>query len=115
MRRCCDEARTRQISLITMFVTPFAPRAMKRAMRPIGRGPRLTMIERVANSSMSLPPGPGANRIASGFDRVIIAAISAAALTCEALLRDANQRGERPPPLNVARLTAIAPDTCRLH
>jgi hypothetical protein len=31
------------------------------------------------------------------------------------LLRDANQRGERPPPLNVARLTAIAPDACRLH
>ena len=46
---------------------------------------------------------------------VILAAIAAAAPTREALLRDANQRGERPPPLNVARLTAIAPDACRLH
>jgi len=31
------------------------------------------------------------------------------------LLRDANRCGGRPPPLNVARLTAIAPDACRLH
>ena len=45
----------------------------------------------------------------------ILAAIAAAAPTRDALLRDANQRGERPPPLNVARLTAIAPDACRLH
>ena len=46
---------------------------------------------------------------------VILAAIAAAAPTREALVRDANRRGERPPPLNVARLTAIAPDACRLH
>jgi class 3 adenylate cyclase len=44
----------------------------------------------------------------------IQAAIAAAAPTRELLLRDANRRGERPPPLNVARLTAIAPDACRL-
>jgi hypothetical protein len=46
---------------------------------------------------------------------VILAALAAAAPTREALLRDANQRGERPPPLNVARLAAIAPGACRLH
>jgi hypothetical protein len=46
---------------------------------------------------------------------VILAAIAAAAPTREALVRDANQRGERPPPLNVAKLAAIAPDACRLH
>jgi hypothetical protein len=46
---------------------------------------------------------------------VILAAIAEAAPTREALVRDANQRGERPPPLNVARLTEIAPDACRLH
>ena len=46
---------------------------------------------------------------------VILAAIAEAAPTREALLRDANQRGERPPPLNVARLIAIAPGECRLH
>jgi len=31
------------------------------------------------------------------------------------MLRAANRRGERPPPLNVAKLAAIAPDACRLH
>jgi hypothetical protein len=46
---------------------------------------------------------------------VILAAIAEAAPTREALVRDANQRGERPPPLNAAKLTAIAPDACRLH
>jgi hypothetical protein len=46
---------------------------------------------------------------------VILAAIAEAAPTREALVRDANRRGARPPPLNVARLTAIAPDACRLH
>ena len=46
---------------------------------------------------------------------VVLAAIAAAAPTREALVRDANRRGERPPPLNLARLTAIAPDACRLH
>jgi hypothetical protein len=55
----------------------------------------------------------------AAYDRaplaVILAAIAEAAPTREALLRDANQRGERPPPLSVARLTAIAPGACRLH
>jgi hypothetical protein len=55
----------------------------------------------------------------AAYDRaplpVIMAAIAAAAPTREALVRDANQRGERPPPLNVAKLAAIAPDACRLH
>ena len=46
---------------------------------------------------------------------VILAAIAAAAPTREALVRDANQLGQRPPPLNVARLVAIAPGACRLH
>jgi hypothetical protein len=59
------------------------------------------------------------NRSIADYERaplpVILAAIAAAAPTREALLRDANQRGERPPRLNVARLTAIAPDACRLH
>jgi hypothetical protein len=55
----------------------------------------------------------------AAYDRaplpVILAAIAEAAPTREALVRDANQRGERPPPLNAAKLTAIAPDACRLH
>ena len=46
---------------------------------------------------------------------VILAAIAEAAPTREALVREANQFGRRPPPLNVARLTAIAPGACRLH
>ena len=45
----------------------------------------------------------------------ILATIAAAAPTREALLRDANRLGQRPPPLNVARLIAIAPGACRLH
>jgi hypothetical protein len=46
---------------------------------------------------------------------VIPAAIAEAAPARETLLRDANRRGERPPPLSVARLAAIAPDAFRLH
>jgi hypothetical protein len=46
---------------------------------------------------------------------VILAAIAEAAPTREALVRDANRLGQRPPPLKVARLIAIAPDACRLH
>jgi hypothetical protein len=46
---------------------------------------------------------------------VILAAIAAAAPTREALVREANRLGQRPPPLNVARLVAIAPGACRLH
>jgi hypothetical protein len=33
----------------------------------------------------------------------------------QALVRDANRLGQRPPPLNVAKLNAIAPGACRLH
>jgi hypothetical protein len=40
---------------------------------------------------------------------VILAAIAEAAPTREALVRDANQLGQRPPPLNVVKLIAIAP------
>jgi hypothetical protein len=46
---------------------------------------------------------------------IILAAIAAAAPTREALVRDANRRGERPPPMSVAKLAAIAPGACRLH
>ena len=55
----------------------------------------------------------------AAYDRaplpVILAAIAEAAPTRETLLRDANRCGERPPPLSVAKLAAIAPDACRLH
>jgi hypothetical protein len=46
---------------------------------------------------------------------VILAAIAEAAPTREALVRDANRLGQRPPPLNVAKLGSIAPHACRLH
>jgi hypothetical protein len=46
---------------------------------------------------------------------VILAALAEAAPTREALVRDANRLGQRPPPLNVAKLNAIAPGACRLH
>jgi hypothetical protein len=46
---------------------------------------------------------------------VILEAIAAAAPTREKLVREANRRGERPPPLSAAKLTSIAPDACRLH
>jgi hypothetical protein len=42
-------------------------------------------------------------------------AIADPAPTRETLLRDANPRSERPPPLSVARLVAIVPDACRPH
>ena len=55
----------------------------------------------------------------AAYDRaplpVILAAIAEAAPTREALVRDANQLGQRPPPLNLAKLIAIAPGACRLH
>ena len=84
----------------------------------------LTMIER--SKGCGVDTGDVASLLAlelisslAAYNRaplaVILAAIAEAAPTREALLRDANQRGEPPPPLNVARLTAIAPDACRLH
>jgi hypothetical protein len=84
----------------------------------------LSMIER--SRSHGVDTGDVASLLAlelvaslAAYDRaplpVILAAIAAAAPTREALVRDANRRGERPPPLSVAKLAAIAPDTCRLH
>ena len=110
-----------------MFVTPFghtsqearnAPDAAERAEEVI-----LWMIER--SKGCSVDTGDVASLLAlelvaslAAYNRaplpVVLAAIAAAAPTREALVRDANRRGERPPPLNVARLTAIAPDACRL-
>jgi hypothetical protein len=46
---------------------------------------------------------------------VILATIAAAAPTRDAIQRDANRRGARPPPLSVAKLIAIAPGACQLH
>ena len=111
-----------------MFVTPFghtshddrnAPDAAELAEEVI-----LWMIER--SKGCSVDTGDVASLLAlelvaslAAYNRaplpVILAAIAEAAPTREALVRDANQRGERPPPLNAARLTAIAPDACRLH
>ena len=84
----------------------------------------LTMIER--SKRLDVDAGDVASLLAlelvaslAAYDRaplpVILAAIAEAAPTRKALVRDANRRGERPPPLNAAKLTAIAPDTCRLH
>ena len=111
-----------------MFVLPFghashaarnAPDAAELAEEVI-----LWMIER--SKGCSVDTGDVASLLAlelvaslAAYNRaplpVILAAIAGAAPTREALLRDANQRGERPPPLNVARLISIAPDACRLH
>ena len=41
--------------------------------------------------------------------------ISEAAPVRAQLLIDANERGEPWPPLNVAKLTALAPGSCRLN
>jgi hypothetical protein len=46
---------------------------------------------------------------------VILAALGAAVPAREALLRECNKNGEPEPPLNIARLEAIAPGACRLH
>jgi hypothetical protein len=111
-----------------MFVTPFghtshearnAPDAAELAEEVI-----LWMIER--SKGCSVDTGDVASLLAlelvaslAAYNRaplpVVLAAIAAAAPTREALVRDANRRSERPPPLNLARLTAIAPDACRLH
>jgi hypothetical protein len=45
----------------------------------------------------------------------ILVAIAEAAPTKEALLREANRRSERLPPLSVARSIAIAPGANRLN
>ncbi len=111
-----------------MFVFPFghmshagrdAPDAAELAEDAI-----LWMIER--SKGCSVDTGDVASLLAlelvaslAAYDRaplpVILAAIAEAAPTREALVRDANRLGQRPPPLNVAKLIAIAPDACRLH
>jgi hypothetical protein len=111
-----------------MFLTPFGPRSHETRDAPnaakLAEEVILWMIER--SQRCGVDTGDVASLLAlelvaslAAYNRaplpVILAAIAEAAPTREALLRDANQRGERPPPLNVARLTAIAPDACRLH
>ena len=111
-----------------MFVTPFghtshearnAPDAAELAEEVI-----LWMIER--SKGCSVDTGDVASLLAlelvaslAAYNRaplpVVLASIAAAAPTREALVRDANQLGQRPPPLNVVKLIAIAPGACRLH
>ena len=111
-----------------MFVVPFghmshagrdAPDAAELAEDAI-----LWMIER--SKICGVDPGDVASLLAlelisslAAFNRaplpVILAAIAEAAPTRETLVREANRRGEHPPPLNVAKLIAIAPGACRLH
>jgi hypothetical protein len=111
-----------------MFVAPFgltsretrdAPDAAELAEEVI-----LSMIER--SKRCGVDTGDVASLLAlelvaslAAYNRaplpVILAAIAAAAPTREALVRDANRLGQRPPPLSVAKLIALAPDTCRLH
>ena len=114
-----------------MFVTPFghtsreahdAPDAAELAEEVI-----LWMIER--SKGCGVDTGDTASLLALELiaslaayeDRaplpVILASIAEATepRPGKALVRDANRLGQRPPPLNVARLIAIAPDACRLH
>ena len=46
---------------------------------------------------------------------IIMAVIAEAAPVRAQLLIDANQRGEPRPPLNVSKITALAPAACRYH
>ena len=111
-----------------MFVTPFGHTSHEDRTAPdaaeLAEDLILTMIER--SKRLDVDAGDVASLLAlelvaslAAYDRaplpVILAAIAAAAPTREALVRDANQLGQRPPPLNVAKLIAIAPDVCRLH
>jgi hypothetical protein len=111
-----------------MFVTPFGPTSREARDAPdaaeLAEEVIFSMIER--SKRASIDPGDVASLLAlelvaslAAYDRaplpVILTAIAEAAPTREALLRDANRLGQRPPPLNVARLDAIAPDACRLH
>ena len=84
----------------------------------------LIMIER--SKRLEVDTGDVASLLAlelvaslAAYDRaplpVILAAIAEAAPARETLVREANRRGERPPPLNAAKLAAIAPAACRLH
>ena len=111
-----------------MFLTPFGHTSREARDAPdaaeLAEDLVLTMIER--SKRLEIDTGDVASLLAlelvaslAAYDHaplpIILAAIAEAAPTREALVRDANRRGERPPPLNVARLTAIAPDACRLQ
>jgi hypothetical protein len=105
-----------------------APRAMKSAMRPnaaeLAEETLLWMID--PSRRLEVDAGDLAILLAlelvsslAAYNRaplaVILATIATAAPTRDAILRDANRRGARPPPLSVAKLIAIAPGACRLH
>ena len=111
-----------------MFVVPFGH--MSHAGRDAPDAAELVeeIVERMIERSKScgVDPGDVASLLSlelvaslSAYGRgsvpLILAALASAAPTREALVRDANRRGERPPPLNVAKLIAIAPGACRLH
>jgi hypothetical protein len=109
-----------------MFVTPFGHTSHEDRTAPDAAelADILSMIER--SKRCGVDTGDVASLLAleliaslAAYNRaplpVILAAIVAAAPTREALVREANRRGQRPPPLNVAKLIAIAPDACRLH
>ena len=111
-----------------MFVAPFGLTSREARDAPDGAELAeeviLWMIER--SKRCGVDTGDVASLLAleliaslAAYDRaplpVILAAIAEAAPTREALVRDANQLGQRPPPLNLAKLIAIAPGACRLH
>ena len=111
-----------------MFAIPFGPESREAHDAPdaaeLAEEVILTMIERSKRANVDT--GDVASLLAleliaslSAYGRApiatILAAIAEAAPTREALVREANRLGQRPPPLSVARLTAIAPGACRLH
>ena len=111
-----------------MFVTPLGPTSHEVRDAPDTAEPaEETLLWTIDRSrQLEIDAGDVASLLAlelisslAAYNRaplaVILAAIAEAGPTREALVRDANQRGERPPPLNVARLIAIAPGECRLH
>ena len=134
-KRRLDERRPWGVSLSApaareppLFATPFGHTSREARNAPdageLVEDVILTMIER--SKRLEVDTGDVASLLAleliatlAAYNRaplpVIMAAIAAAAPTRELLLRDANRLGQRPPPLNVAKLTAIAPDACRLH
>ena len=111
-----------------MFVTPFVHTCRETRDAPdaaeLAEDLVLTMIER--SKRLEIDTGDVASLLAlelvaslSAYGRgsvpLILAALAEAAPTREMLTREANQLGQRPPPLNVAKLIAIAPGACRLH
>ena len=111
-----------------MFVTPFGPTSPETRDAPdaaeLAEEVILWMIER--SKRASIDTGDVAALLSlelvaslAAYDRaplpVILAATAEAAPTRETLVREANRLGQRPPPLNVARLVSIDPDACRLH